>query len=81
MELPFDGEVGFPDGLKCDEHGNIWVSGPRGIWVVGADGRHLGSIATPTIVANFCFGGPDGTWLFICASDSLLRLRTTVRGA
>ncbi len=81
MEQPFDGEVGFPDGLKCDEHGNLWVSGPGGIWVVGPDGRHLGSIATPTVVANFCFGGPDGTWLFICASDRLLRLRTSVHSA
>lgn len=81
MGLPFDGTVGFPDGIKCDEGGNIWVSGPRGIWLVRPDGSHVGTIAVPTIVANFCFGGPDGTWLIICASDRLLRLRTNVRGA
>jgi gluconolactonase len=81
MGQPFDGAAGFPDGLKCDERGNLWVSGPGGIWVIGPDGRHVGSIATPTVVANFCWGGPQGTWLFICASDRLLRLRTNVHGA
>jgi gluconolactonase len=77
----FDADVGFPDGMKCDELGNVWVSGPGGIWVVDPSGVRLGVVDTPTIVGNFCFGGPDGRWLLICATNRLLRLATRVRGA
>ena len=40
-------EEGIPDGMKCDEHGNIWVTGPGGIWVISAEGEHLGTILRP----------------------------------
>jgi gluconolactonase len=79
--VAFDADMGFPDGMKCDELGNIWVTGPGGIWVVDPTGVRLGVVETPAIVGNFCFGGPDGRWLLVCATDRLLRLRTRVRGA
>jgi gluconolactonase len=80
INIPVDEELGpgNPDGMKVDEHGNIWVSGPGGIWVVAPDGRHLGVIRIPEDTANFAWG--EDTELFVCATSSLYRLRTKVRG-
>ena len=47
-----DYDEGVVDGMKCDEHGNVYVTGPRGIWVFGADGTHLGVIRMPEIAGN-----------------------------
>jgi gluconolactonase len=47
-----DPAEGIPDGMKCDERGDIWVTGPGGIWVLGPDGEHLGTILTPEGVGN-----------------------------
>jgi gluconolactonase len=45
--------------MKCDEHGNIYVAGPRGIWVISPQGRHLGVIRMPEIAGNLNWGGRD----------------------
>ena len=71
---------GIVDGMKCDETGNVWVTGPGGIWVFSPGGEHLGVVATPLSVGNIHWGGPDWTWLFIAASSGVFRLRTMVRG-
>ena len=52
-------EEGIPDGMKCDERGNIWVTGPGGIWVISAAGEHLGTILVPENTGNLTWGG-DG---------------------
>lgn len=70
---------GFPDGMRLDEHGNLFVCGPGGVWVVGMDGQHLGTIKTPEVAANLTWGGDDLRSLFICASSRLLMLRTKTR--
>lgn len=71
---------GVVDGMKCDEHGNVYVTGPRGIWVLGADGRHLGVIRLPEIAGNLNWGGPDWRALYCTCSTSLYRVYTMVRG-
>jgi gluconolactonase len=68
------------DGMKLDERGNIWVTGPGGVCVFDSDGEHLGTVAVPEPVGNVNWGGPDWRWLFICASTSLYRLRCAVAG-
>jgi gluconolactonase len=68
------------DGMKCDERGNIWVTGPAGIWVLSADGEHLGTVEIPEPVGNLHFGGPDWKWMFVTASTSLYRFQTKVAG-
>jgi gluconolactonase len=73
-----DPAEGIPDGMKCDERGNIWVTGPRGIWVLGPDGEHLGTILTPEGVGNLAWGGADYHTLFIGSSSTLFRLETKV---
>jgi gluconolactonase len=63
------------DGLKVDDRGNLFVSGPGGIWVLSAVGKHLGTIAGPELAANFAFGDQDGRTLYITARTGLYRLR------
>jgi len=78
-----DGDLakgGLVDGMKCDERGNIWVTGPSGIWVFSSEGEHLGVVEIPESVGNLAFGGPDWNWLFVPASSSLYRVKTKVAG-
>ena len=73
-----DIEKGIPDGMKCDEEGNIWVTGPGGVWVISAEGEHLGVIKIPENTGNLTWGGPDWNWLFIPSSTSLYRVKTKI---
>src|SRR6266545_2890207 len=73
-----DLEQGIPDGMKCDEEGNIWVTGPGGVWVISAGGEHLGTIKVPENTGNLTWGGPDWNWLFVPSSTSLYRVKTKV---
>lgn len=76
-----DDRPGFPDGMKLDEEGNLWLCGPGGIWVVSPDADLLGIVEVPEVAANLCFAGDDRRDLFITASTGLYRLRTAVAGA
>jgi gluconolactonase len=67
-----------PDGMKCDALGNIWCTGPDGLWVFAPDGRLLGKVAVPEMVANMHWGEADWRTLFITASTSLYALETKV---
>ena len=69
---------GVPDGMKCDASGNVWVTAPGGIWVYDPDGRLIGKIAIPELVANIHWGGEDWRTLFICATHSLYSVETKV---
>jgi gluconolactonase len=71
-------EEGIPDGMKCDEQGNIWVTGPGGVWVIGSDGEHLGTVGIPENVGNLTWGGPDWHTLFVPSSTSLYAFETKV---
>jgi gluconolactonase len=73
-------EDGIPDGMKCDEHGNVYVSGPGGVWVISPDGEDLGRIQTPENVGNLCFGDDDLKTLYITTSSTLQRIRLNVAG-
>jgi gluconolactonase len=66
------------DGMKCDERGGIWVTGPKGVWVFNASGEHLGIIEVPENVGNIAWGGPGWRTLFIPASTSMYRIETKV---
>lgn len=71
---------GVPDGMKVDESGNIFVTGPNGIWVWDSDGHHLGTIAMPQQPANLTWGGADLHTLYITATTSVYRLETKTKG-
>jgi len=71
---------GAPDGMKLDAAGNVYCCGPGGIHVFGPDGDLLEVIEVPEYTANFAWGDDDYRSLFITASTSLYRIRTTVPG-
>jgi len=77
---PEDFDAGVCDGMKCDEHGNIWVTGPGGVWVVSPEGEHLGTVEIPEHTANLNWGGPAWDVLYVTASSFLYRVRCRVRG-
>ena len=71
-------EPGVPDGMKCDERGNIWVTAPGGLWVYNPGGELIGKLAIPELPANLSWGGGDWHTLFITASTSLYVIPTKV---
>lgn len=72
---------GIPDGMKCDREGNVWVTGPHGVWVINPDGEHLGVVEIPEHVGNLNWGGPRWDELYVPSSTSLYRFRTKTSGA
>jgi gluconolactonase len=74
-----DKRPGLPDGMKVDVHGNLWATGPGGVWVFAPDGTILGNIDTGTNTANVAFGD-DGSMLYIAANHDICRVRTTTKG-
>ena len=73
-------DPGVPDGMKVDVQGNIFCTGPGGIWICGADGTMLGRIVLPELPANVAWG-EDGSVLFATARTSVYRIKTSTRGA
>jgi gluconolactonase len=71
---------GVPDGMKVDKNGNIFVTGPKGIWVWDAQGNHLGTISMPEQPANLTWGDKDDRTLYITATTSVYRLETKTQG-
>jgi gluconolactonase len=71
-------EEGIPDGMKIDERGNVWVTGPRGVWVISPEGEHLGVVEVPENTGNMTWGDEDWKSLYIPSSTSLYRIRTKV---
>jgi gluconolactonase len=63
------------DGLKVDPRGNLFVSGPGGVWILSPDGRHLGTLRLPELPANFAWGDEDGRTLYMTARTGLYRVR------
>ena len=73
-----DSEPGVPDGMKCDELGNIWVTAPGGVWVYSPAGELIGKLRVPELVANLAWGGEDFRTLFLASTTSVYAVRTRV---
>ena len=71
---------GDPDGMKIDQDGNLFVTGPLGVWVWDASGKHLGTIVMPEQPANLAWGDADFRTLYITATTSVYRIKTNTRG-
>jgi gluconolactonase len=71
-------EPGAPDGMKCDERGNVWVTAPGGLWVYAPSGELIGKLHSPERVANLAWGGADFRTLFLTATHSVYRVTTKV---
>ncbi len=71
---------GLPDGLEVDAAGNLWASGPGGIYIFNSQGKLLGRLLTGQRTSNCTFGGKQGNELFITADMFLLRIKTKAKG-
>ena len=74
-------DAGLPDGIRCDDKGNLWSSAADGIHVFAPDGALLGKFHIPEVVSNLCFGGPRGNRLFITGTTSLYMLAVNASAA
>ena len=74
-----EGRPGLPDGLKVDQKGNIFATGPGGVLVFAPDGTHLGTIETGQKTAN-CGFGDDGSVLYMTADMFFCRIKLNTRG-
>ena len=68
------------DGMKIDKEGNLYVSGPGGLWIISPQGKHLGTIIPPKHPHNFAWGDADGKTLYLCARSGLYRMRLNIEG-
>jgi gluconolactonase len=69
------------DGVKVDSAGNVYVSGPGGLWVISPEGKHLGTIRLPMHPHNMAWGEDDRKTLYMTARSGLYRMRLNVAGA
>jgi gluconolactonase len=79
-EEPGEKGDGVPDGIKVDTEGNLYVTGPKGIWVWDSSGQDLGTIEIPEQPANLAWGDADYGTLYITATKSVYKLRTKAHG-
>jgi len=68
------------DGMKVDKAGNLYVSGPGGLWILSPQGKHLGTIIGPKHPHNFAWGDADGKTLYMCARSGLYRMKLNIEG-
>jgi gluconolactonase len=71
---------GGPDGIRVDKKGNIYGSGPGGVWIISPEGKHLATIKVPEVVSNVAWGDKDGKTLYITGSTSLYRIKLSAQG-
>lgn len=74
-------DVGGPDGIRVDQAGRVWSSAGDGVQIFSPAGKLIGKILVPEAPANLCFGGADGTTLFMTARTSLYAIPVSVAGA
>lgn len=67
------------DGIKVDVQGNLYVSGPGGLWILSPEGKHLGTLVGPEHPHNLAWGD-DGRTLYLTAQTGLYRVRLKVPG-
>ena len=87
IDMKLNGKSGFPDGLRVDTEGNVWVgagwvgAGYDGVQIFAPDGQRIGQILLPETCANLTFGGKKRNHLFMTASQSLYSVYVETQGA
>jgi gluconolactonase len=79
-DMRADTRVGGPDGMKVDVLGNVYCTGPGGIWILDVAGKHLGTIAMEGRVSNMNWGDQDWRTLYFTGARSLNRIRLEIPG-
>lgn len=73
-------DMGVPDGMRVDSAGNVYATGPGGIWVFSPAGKQLGTIKTPEQPSNLAFGDADAKTIYITATSSVYKIRINIAG-
>ena len=81
IDMSASKQEGVPDGMKVDSQGNIYCTGPGGIWIMEPKGKCLGIIAIPEIASNLAWGGPNWKTLYITARSSIYCLQLMIPGS
>jgi gluconolactonase len=71
---------GNPDGMKIDREGNVYCTGPGGIWILGSTGNHLGTILTRETTTNMAWGDDDWSTMYFTTRHTLGRVRLKIPG-
>jgi gluconolactonase len=78
--FPESDRPGFPDGMKVDSEGRVYVSGPGGLWVLTPDGESIGVVEFPEQVINMAWGDSDNQTLYVAAMTSIYSIRFNTPG-
>jgi gluconolactonase len=68
------------DGIKVDQQGNLYVSGPGGLWIISPESKHLGTLKGSEHPHNLAWGDDDGKTLYLAAQTGLYRIRLNIPG-
>jgi gluconolactonase len=71
---------GITDGLRVDTKGNLYETGPGGVWIISPEGKHLGTIRAPEQSTNVGFGDADKKTLYIAARTGIYKIRVLTPG-
>jgi gluconolactonase len=80
IDLSKETERGITDGLRVDTKGNLYETGPGGVWIISPDAKHLGTIRAPEQATNVGFGDPDKKTLYIAARTGIYKIRVLTPG-
>ncbi len=72
--------TGVPDGMKIDSEGNLYCTGPGGVFIFTPEGKHLGTIQPDERPANLAWGDADDKSLYMTARTGLYRIRLNIQG-
>jgi len=80
IDLSKQTERGVTDGMRVDTKGNLYETGPGGVWIISPEGKHLGTIRAPEQATNVGFGDADKKTLYIAARTGIYRIRVNTPG-
>jgi gluconolactonase len=75
-----DKSFGYTDGMRVDSKGNVYPTGPGGIWIISPEGKHIGSIRIPEKTSNLTFGDADFKTLYAAGMTSIYKIRVLIPG-
>jgi gluconolactonase len=80
IDLSKETERGITDGMRVDTKGNLYETGPGGVWIISPEGKHLGTVRAPEQATNVGFGDADKKTLYIAARTGIYKVRVLTPG-
>jgi gluconolactonase len=81
FDMRNDKRSGQTDGMRVDQAGNLYETGPGGIYVISPEGKQLGMITPTQLCSNMAFGDADRKTLYMTCRTSLYKIRVKIPGA